>query len=232
MSDLVSQSVALQTVFLRLPSLVPCTRQTQCIAPRRSRRPTDSPFTPSIVQLKPDGTRRRTGGEVKGKLANGVGSQYTHTTSEHGVSSITTADAHTSAASSRLNWRPHRLKWTRPFRRKTKSGFCACAITFQKQSTINAHSTYTAYYLFCMTFKQTAIISTNSINRFNLVNKVQGVFCEVQTESFILFRPVWIFTVHNDVHRGSSNCCGTPGICRATTLAGRQLFSTFFAQTQ
>jgi len=29
-----------------------------------------------------------------------------HTTWEHGVSSITTADAHTSAASSRLNWRP------------------------------------------------------------------------------------------------------------------------------
>jgi hypothetical protein len=30
----------------------------------------------SRVQLKRDGTRRRTGGEVKGKLANGVGSQY------------------------------------------------------------------------------------------------------------------------------------------------------------
>jgi len=29
-----------------------------------------------------------------------------HTTSEHGVSSIITADAHTSVASSRLNWRP------------------------------------------------------------------------------------------------------------------------------
>jgi len=29
-----------------------------------------------------------------------------HTTSKHGVSSITTADAHISAASSRLNWRP------------------------------------------------------------------------------------------------------------------------------
>jgi len=57
-----------------------------------------------------------------------------HTTSEHGVSSITTADAHTSAASSRLNWRPCRFKWTRPFRRKTKSGFCACAITFQLAS--------------------------------------------------------------------------------------------------
>ena len=58
-----------------------------------------------------------------------------HTTSKHGVSSITTADAHTSAASSRLNWRPRRFKLTRPFRRKTKSGFCACAITFQLAST-------------------------------------------------------------------------------------------------
>jgi len=55
-----------------------------------------------------------------------------HTTSEHGVSSITTADAHISAASSRLNCR---FKWTRPFRRKTKSGFCACSITFRKQYT-------------------------------------------------------------------------------------------------
>jgi hypothetical protein len=60
-----------------------------------------------------------------------------HTASEHGVSSITTADAHTSAASSRLNWRPRRFKWTRPFRRKTKSGFCACAITFQTQYIYN-----------------------------------------------------------------------------------------------
>ena len=58
-----------------------------------------------------------------------------HTTSELSVSSITTADAHTSAVSSRLNWRPRRFKWIRPFRRKTKSGFCACAITFQTQST-------------------------------------------------------------------------------------------------
>jgi len=59
-----------------------------------------------------------------------------HTASEHGVSSITTADAHNSTASSRLNWLPCRFKWTRPFRRKRKSGFCACAITFQTQSTL------------------------------------------------------------------------------------------------
>jgi hypothetical protein len=40
---------------------------------------------------------------VKGKLTNGVGSQYSHTTTEHGVSSTTTADAQTSAAGSRPN---------------------------------------------------------------------------------------------------------------------------------
>ena len=84
-----------------------------------------------IARSEPGGTRWRTGGEVKGKLANGVGSQYSHATSERGVSTITQADAHTSASSSRLNWRPHRFKWTRPFRGKTKSGFCACAITFR-----------------------------------------------------------------------------------------------------
>jgi hypothetical protein len=48
------------------------------------------------LQLKCDGTRWRKRGEVKEKLANGVGSL--HTSSEHGVSSITTADTHTSAA--------------------------------------------------------------------------------------------------------------------------------------
>ena len=55
------------------------------------------------VEMESDGTRRSTGGEVKGKEANGVGSQHSCTVSEHGLSSITTADAHTSAASSRLN---------------------------------------------------------------------------------------------------------------------------------
>ena len=58
-----------------------------------------------------------------------------HTTSEHGVSSISTADANTLAASSRPNSRPRRFKRTRLFRQKTKSGFCACAITLQTQST-------------------------------------------------------------------------------------------------
>jgi hypothetical protein len=63
-----------------------------------------------------------------------------HTNSEHGVSTITTADAHTSAPNSRLNWLPCRFNWTRPFRRETKFGFCACAITFQTQSNSPNHS--------------------------------------------------------------------------------------------
>jgi len=62
-----------------------------------------------------------------------------HTASEHGVSSITTADVHISAAGSRLNWRPCRFKWTRPFCWKTKSVFCVCAITFQMQSTVQMY---------------------------------------------------------------------------------------------
>jgi hypothetical protein len=63
-----------------------------------------------------------------------------YTTLEHGASRITTANAHISAASSRLNWRPRLFKWTRPFRQKTKTGFCACAITFQTQSTASVLS--------------------------------------------------------------------------------------------
>jgi len=47
--------------------------------------------------LKSHGGRKREGGGggggVKGKLANGVGTSTLHTTSEHGVSSITTADS-------------------------------------------------------------------------------------------------------------------------------------------
>ena len=46
-----------------------------------------------------------------------------HTTSEHSVSSITTADTHTSAVSSRLNWCPRQFKWTRPYRTKDEIWF-------------------------------------------------------------------------------------------------------------
>jgi len=77
----------------------------------------------------------RGGGEWRGNWRMEWIASTLHTTWEHGVSSITIADAHISAASSRLNWRLRRFKWARPFCRKTKSGFCAYAITFQLAST-------------------------------------------------------------------------------------------------
>ena len=114
------------------------------------------------VQLKCDGTWWRTGGEVKGKLANWVGSQYSYATSEQDVSSITTADLHASAASSRLNWRPRWFKWTRLFCWKMKSGFCACAITFQMQST------YFAYiYIYMQIVKITGFVIVLTLNSIN-----------------------------------------------------------------
>jgi len=80
-----------------------------------------------------------------------------HTTSEHGVSSITNFDAHNLAASSRLDWRPRRFKWTRPFRRKTKSYFCACAITFQTH--------YTSKYI---ASQQSAVDCDNNVTTQNV----------------------------------------------------------------
>jgi len=58
-----------------------------------------------------------------------------HTVLEHGLSSITTADTHTRLPVVDWTDAPCRFIWIRPFRRKTKSGFCASAITFQLAST-------------------------------------------------------------------------------------------------
>jgi len=132
-----------------------------------------------------------------------------HTTSEHGVSNITTADAHTSAASSRLNWRPRRFKWTRPFCRKTKSGFCACAITFQLASTTCLRRVWgfivtTVYFsllkrgaltglifsnctlcphciCFVFIWEQTATCVTYSINWFVFITEMKSVHSAVRT---------------------------------------------------
>jgi len=93
------------------------------------------PVVESIWNVMVHGGARE--GEWRGNWRMEWVASTLHTTSEHGVSSINIADAHTSAVSSRLNWRPRRFKWTRPFRWKTKSGFCACAITLQTQSNMD-----------------------------------------------------------------------------------------------
>ena len=88
------------------------------------------------VRLKCDGTQWRTGGEVKGKLANGVGSQYSsHYFGTWCIQHYYRSCAHLGCQQSTELTPPRRFKWTRPFRRKTKSGFCACAITFQTHYT-------------------------------------------------------------------------------------------------
>jgi len=68
--------------------------------------------------------------------------------------------AHTLAASSRLNWRPHRadLNGLVRFARKTRSGFYACAITFQLDSTffiicnVNTARICRVYCFICICF--------------------------------------------------------------------------------
>jgi hypothetical protein len=91
-------------------------------------------LTCGTVRFKCDGTRCGTReGKWRGNWQMDWVASTLHTTSEHGVSgitTITTTDALTLTASSRLNWCPRRFKWTRPFCQKTKSGFCVCAITF------------------------------------------------------------------------------------------------------
>ena len=128
-----------------------------------------------ILRSECGGTRWGTGGEVNGKLANEVGSQYSHTTSGRSVSSITNAVAHTSAASSRLNWLPRRFKWTRPFRRKTKTGFCACAIRFRTSSIsrLNQRSLRSCSSMFWVTnFKLFSLLRIfNKINEENSKSK-------------------------------------------------------------
>jgi hypothetical protein len=90
------------------------------------------------VQLQCDGTRCRTGGEVKGKLANAVGSQYpSHFLGTRFIQHYYRWCAHPCCQQSTELTPPRWFKWTRPFRRKTICGFCACAITFQLSSTLS-----------------------------------------------------------------------------------------------
>jgi hypothetical protein len=58
-----------------------------------------------------------------------------HTTFEHVLSRITTADVQNSTTSSRTKWLIRQFKWNRPFRRKTNYCFCTCAFTFQLSPT-------------------------------------------------------------------------------------------------
>ena len=71
------------------------------------------------------------GGEVKGKLANGVGSQYpSHYLRTWCIQHYYCRCAHLGCQQSTELTPTSRFKWTRPFHRRNLV-FCACAITFQ-----------------------------------------------------------------------------------------------------
>jgi hypothetical protein len=75
-------------------------------------------FNLGRVHFKPDGTRWRTGGEVKGELANGVGSQYSsHYLGTWCIQHYYRWSAHLGCQQS-TELTPPWFKWTRPFRRK------------------------------------------------------------------------------------------------------------------
>jgi hypothetical protein len=100
------------------------------------------------VQLKRDGTRWRTGGEGRGNWLMEWVASTLHTTSQHWVPSITTADAHTAAASSRLNWRPPaNLNGLVRFA-KRRNLFSARVPSYFKRSLLNLTSSqYSSNYL-------------------------------------------------------------------------------------
>ena len=85
--------------------------------------------------MKPDGTRWCTVGEVKGNMrVKWVASSLALYHRTRCIQHYYRWCAHLVCQQS-TELPPRQFKWTRPFRWKTKSGFCACAITFQMCST-------------------------------------------------------------------------------------------------
>ena len=139
-----------------------------------------------------------------------------HTTSEHGVSSITTADAHTSAVSSRLNWRPPPdLNGLVRLRRKTKSGFCACAITFQTQSTA-----YCKIRTNMIAFPSIGIIGSRNII-FNKL-KYEIIYQLEAVEYIFVFFQLDMFWANTPIFR-SNGCYNTQHATSTHTPQDRHL---------
>ena len=114
----------------------------------------------------------------------GVASTVVHCIG-HGLSSITTADPHTSAASSRLNWHPRRYKWTRPFRWKTKSSFCACAIRFHFCSSVRSLPTPTTL------LPAHAVVLGRPVNTWSAELKIAAI------SHFVVYKVLmWHFTLN------------------------------------
>ena len=133
-------------------------------------------------------------GKWRGKCRMQSVASTLHTASEHAVSSITTADVHTSAARSWLNWRLQAdLNVLVRLAAKTKSGLCACAITFQKQSTacrwLGVEARQSAQVQCCLQAVSSMCVGTfrplSWRHNFLLNVKRTGVFTQWQTQRHI-----------------------------------------------
>ena len=117
-----------------------------------------------------------------------------HTTAEHAVSNITTADLHVSAASSRLNLRPPAdLNVVVLLATKMKSVFCACAIIFETHSTacsrLGVEARQSAHVHCCLQAVSSMCVGTcrHRIWRHNFLLNVKnpGLFTQWQTQCHI-----------------------------------------------
>ena len=133
-------------------------------------------------------------GKWRGKFQRQWVASTLHTTSEPDVSNITTADAHSSAASSRLNWRPS-ADINGPVRlaAKEKSGFWECAITFQTQSTacsrLGGEARQSAHVHCCLQTVGSMCVETfrlrSWMQNFLWKVKIPGLFTQRQTQRHI-----------------------------------------------
>jgi len=95
---------------------------------------------------------------------------------------------------------PGRFKWTCPFRRKTKSGFCACAVAFQTQS----NNGYCPEYPYKMVTKWPAFYRHPRVAFFVSLSLWYALF-DPQWLRLILRYANWLF-VHFRILRDSVRC--------------------------
>jgi len=178
------------------------------------------------LQLKCDATRWRTGGEVKGKLTNAVGSQYpshyfrTWCTQHYYRWCALLGCQQSTELTPSADW-----NGLVRFARKTKSGFCACAITFQLACT-RSHTTarlrassfnfYGVFYL---------AVATSVFTLSSFCRTVQS-----HTNNYI-FLPFYMWTVKAVIIRSTIICLHTATLfsCRpcADTMELEELYGRY-----
>jgi hypothetical protein len=104
---------------------------------------------------------------------------------------------------------PRRFKWTRPFRRKTKSGFRVCAITFQLASTVE-DACLTAHLFWFFIFKNSSFTVKLRINVYRKNYKSKSIVImtdpfelvyQIGLASFYLFKCVNSKKLHHDTNK-------------------------------